>query len=264
MKRFAMLVAIVALSCAAAWSATLRFKNGTQITGILVSETASSVVVRDTSGVERTFDKSEIQGIDFSDSAAAPVASLPSPSYNSVPPEAGTSMEVPSGTEVSVRTNDAIDSTTARQGQSFSAVIAKDVTGTSGEVLIPKGADAELVLREVSGGNTTGSPELILDLQSVTTGGHRYEVSTSDLQQSNNRGLGKNKRTATMVGGGAVLGTLLGAIAGGGKGAAIGAVSGAAVGGTAQVLTKGKEVKVPSESVLTFKLDEPLHLEPAR
>lgn len=173
-------------------------------------------------------------------------------------------MVVPIGTEISVRTNDKIDSSESTEGQTFSAVIASDVTGTSGEVLVPKGADAKLVLRQVSSGNTTGSPELTLDLQSISTGGHRYDVSTADLQQSNNKGLGKNKRTATMVGGGAVLGTLLGAIAGGGKGAAIGAVSGAAVGGTAQVLTKGKEVKVPSETVLTFKLDEALHLDPAK
>ena len=73
-------------------------------------------------------------------------------------------------------------------------------------------------------------------------------------------GIGKNRRTAEMVGGGAALGTLLGAIAGGGKGAAIGAVAGAATGGTAQVLTKGKEVNSPAKTVLKFKLDRPLHL----
>jgi len=64
-----------------------------------------------------------------------------------------------------------------------------------------------------------------------------------------------------MVGGGALLGTLLGAIAGGGKGAAIGLLAGAAAGGTAQVLTKGREVRVPAETVLTFRLDQPLNLE---
>ena len=66
-----------------------------------------------------------------------------------------------------------------------------------------------------------------------------------------------------MVGGGALLGTLVGAIAGGGKGAAIGAASGAAAGAGAQVLTRGKAVKVPAESKLRFKLEEPLHLEAA-
>ncbi len=63
-----------------------------------------------------------------------------------------------------------------------------------------------------------------------------------------------------MVGGGAALGTLLGAIAGGGKGAAIGAVAGGAAGGTAQVLTRGKQVRVPAETILSFQLEKPLHL----
>ena len=85
-------------------------------------------------------------------------------------------------------------------------------------------------------------------------------MSTEDVTQSSKAGIGKNRRTAEMVGGGAVLGTLLGAIAGGGKGAAIGAAAGAAVGGTAQVLTKGKQVKVPAETILRFQLDRPIHL----
>jgi hypothetical protein len=204
-KRFAWLLLVLTF-ISAAWGATLKFKNGTQISGTLVSETATSVVVRDTAGVERTFDKSEIQGIDFSESNSG--------NYNSVPVKPGTSMTVPSGTEMSVRTNDKIDSSEATEGQTFSAVIASDVTGTSGEVLVPKGADANLMLRQLSSGDTTGSPQLILDLQSIKIGGRQYDVSTTDLKESNNKGLGKNKRTATMVGGGAVLGTLLGAIAG--------------------------------------------------
>jgi hypothetical protein len=169
-------------------------------------------------------------------------------------------LTIPSGTELSVRTNDAIDSRNASEGQTFSAVVANDVMGQNGDVLIPKGSDAELVLRKVSSGGTVSSGEMALDLQSVSVNGRRYDVSTEDLSKAGNRGIGKNRRTAEMVGGGAVLGTLVGAIAGGGKGAAIGAVAGAAAGGTAQVLTKGKEVKVPSETVLRFRLDQPLEL----
>jgi hypothetical protein len=261
-KRYSSLYLLVVLVAATAWGSTLRFKNGTQITGTLVSETSTSIVIRDQSGVERTFDKGEIRVIDFSDGDTSRSANR----NDNAPPalQARPSMVVPTGTQISVRTNDDIDSTTAHEGQRFSAVLANDVVGSSGEVLLRKGSDAELVLREVSSGGTTRSPDLTLDLQSVTTGGRTYRVSTTDLEKGNNSGIGKNKRTATMVGGGAVLGTLLGAIAGGGKGAAIGAVSGAAVGGTAQVLTKGKEVKVPSETVLNFKLDEPLHLEADR
>lgn len=170
---------------------------------------------------------------------------------------------LPAGSEIAIQTNEAIDSKTARVGQTFNAQVAQDAMGRSGEVLIPKGSDATLVIRQVSAGSTTGSPEIALDLNSITVGGRRYTVNTSDIQQGGNEGLGKNRRTAEMVGGGAALGTLLGAIAGGGKGAAIGAASGAAVGGTAQVLTKGKDVKVPAETVLKFKLDRALHLTPA-
>ena len=167
---------------------------------------------------------------------------------------------LPTGTEISIRTNETIDSRNARVGQTFNAQVAQDVLGSSGEVLIPKGSDASLILRELSSGGKTGSPELALDLDSMTVQGRRYTVSTTDLEKRGNQGIGKNRRTAEMVGGGAALGTLLGAIAGGGKGAVIGAVAGAAAGGTAQVLTKGKEVKVPAETVLKFKLDQPLDL----
>ncbi len=108
------------------------------------------------------------------------------------------------------------------------------------------------------------SPELVLDLQSIKIGDQRYLVSTADVSRGNDTGLGKNRRTATMVGGGALLGSVLGAIAGGGRGAAIGAIAGAAAGAGAQVLTRGKQVKVPAESVLTFKLDQPVKLVPER
>lgn len=170
-------------------------------------------------------------------------------------------MVVPTGSEIAVRTNEAIDSTTARANQKFSGTVEQDVTGSNGEVLVPKGSPAELIVRQVSSGGTTGSAQVALDLAAIDIGGQRYVVSTQDLQQSSNQGIGKNKRTGEMVGGGAALGTLLGAIAGGGKGAVIGAVAGAAAGGTAQVLTRGKEVKVPAETSLRFRLDKPLHLQ---
>ena len=167
---------------------------------------------------------------------------------------------VPAGTAISVRTNEAVDSRNASEGQTYSAVVVDDVKASSGEILIPKNSDAQLVIRKVATGGTTGSPELTLDLNSVSVNGRNYIVSTADVSKKGNSGIGKNKRTAEMVGGGAVLGTLLGAIAGGGKGAVIGAVAGAAAGGTAQVLTKGKEVKVPAETVLKFQLDQPVTL----
>ena len=169
-------------------------------------------------------------------------------------------MVVPQGAEIVVRTNEAIDSSSATEGRNFSGTVEKDVTASAGQVLVPKGSAAELAVTKVSSGGTTGSPEVALALHAIAIGGHRYVVNSADVQKGNEQGIGKNKRTGEYIGGGAALGTLLGAIAGGGKGAAIGAVAGAAAGGTAQVLTRGKEVKIPAESTLRFRLDQPLRL----
>jgi hypothetical protein len=169
-------------------------------------------------------------------------------------------MVVPLGAEIVVRTNEAIDSTTANEGQSFSGTVQEPVLNADGQVLIPKGSEVSLVVRRESTGGTTGSPELALGLDSINIRGHRYFVNSDPVERGNDQGLGKNRRTGKYVGGGAVLGTLLGAIAGGGKGAAIGAAVGAAAGGTAQVLTRGKEVRIPAETTLRFRLDDSLNL----
>jgi len=104
--------------------------------------------------------------------------------------------------------------------------------------------------------------EMTVDLDSVTVNGRRYVVASSDqaIEGGQREGIGKNRRTGKYVGGGAVLGTIIGAIAGGGKGAAIGAAAGGAAGAGAQVATRGHEVRVPAETLLTFRLDQPLQL----
>jgi hypothetical protein len=189
------------------------------------------------------------------DSDHPQVAERPADTYDS-----RDAMVVPEGTEIVVRTNEAIDSTTANEGQSFSGTVQNAVLSADGETLIPKGSDVSLVVRRVSTGGTTGSPEVALGLNSLDIQGQRYFVNSETVERGNDQGIGKNRRTGKYVGGGAVLGTLLGAIAGGGKGAAIGAMAGAAAGGTAQVLTKGKEVKIPAETTLRFRIDQPLNL----
>ncbi len=164
---------------------------------------------------------------------------------------------VPSGTTVSLRTNETIDSKQATNGQTFSAVVQRDVTGENGEVAIPKGSPAELAVAK-SGGKT------LLALSSVTVHGNRYMVESESVKGKNGKqGVGANRRTAEHVGGGALLGTVRGAIADGGKGAAIGAVGGAAAGGLVQEMTKGKS-RIPAECVLHFHLNEPLHLGSSR
>jgi hypothetical protein len=96
-------------------------------------------------------------------------------------------------------------------------------------------------------------------MRSVTVNGQTYLVVSEEVKETT--GLGRNKRTAQTVGGGAALGTLIGAAAGGGKGAVLGGIVGAAAGAAVQVLTQGKEVRIPAESVLRFQLDEPIRLQ---
>lgn len=162
-----------------------------------------------------------------------------------------------SGTTVEVRTNEAISVKDASDGRVFTGVVNQDVTGPDGAVAIPRGSNAQLIVRKIS------SAEMALDLESINVGGRRYVVDTAETTQtaeSRKEGLGTNKRTGKYVGGGAVVGTIIGAIAGGGKGAAIGAITGAAAGAGAQVLTRGKSVNVPAETVLSFQLNSPLRV----
>jgi hypothetical protein len=112
----------------------------------------------------------------------------------------------------------------------------------------------------MTSGGQTGSPEMVLDLQSITVDGRRYLVSANDVALESETGIGRNRRTAETVGAGAALGTIIGAIAGGGKGAAIGVLVGAAGGAGVQVLTRGRDVQVPAETALTFRLDRAVTL----
>jgi hypothetical protein len=117
-----------------------------------------------------------------------------------------------------------------------------------------------IIVSASKGGNIRGASDLVVSLGSVSVGGRRYEVETTDVGERGKAGIGANKRTATYTGGGAAVGAIIGAIAGGGKGAAIGAGAGAGAGALTQILTKGKAIRVPAESVLTFKLDKPLRI----
>jgi hypothetical protein len=169
--------------------------------------------------------------------------------------------ELPSGSEISVRTNEAIDSGTATEGQSFDAQVTRDAKDGNGDIVIPRGSRARIVIKSASkGGRFRGASDLILDLQSVVINGRPYAVDTAEISQKGKSGVGANKRTAEYTGGGAALGAIIGAIAGGGKGAAIGAGAGAGAGVLTQVLTKGGAIKVPAETVLTFGLDKPLRV----
>ena len=160
---------------------------------------------------------------------------------------------LPAGTSIVIRMIDDVDSERDRLGQTFRASVDEPVT-LNGQVVIPRGADviAKLVDDKQSG-KFEGRTVLTLDLMQVQVNGRMVDINTEDVSQSSSS---RGGRTAKVVGGTAALGAIIGAIAGGGKGAAIGAASGAAVGGGVQVLTKGQRVRIPSETRLTFTLQQ--------
>jgi hypothetical protein len=173
--------------------------------------------------------------------------------------------DLPAGAQIAIRTEETIDSGKAVEGQTFAAEIARNIVDADGDIVLPKGANALVVIRSASkGGKFKGTSDLVLDLKSVSVGGRQYMLDTVDLAQKGREGVGTNKRTAEFGGGGAAIGAIIGAIAGGGKGSAIGAGAGAGAGVLTQVLTKGGSIKVPAESILTFQLEKPLRVVAAR
>jgi len=173
---------------------------------------------------------------------------------------------VASGTEIPVRVDNGITANANSVGHVFPATVSSDVRDSSGNVAIPKGSPAELVVVKAADQNAASKAvnknAVTLDLQTITANGHRYLLSSNNTSTSGNAksGVGMNKRTGEYVGGGALAGVLIGAMAGGGKGAAIGALAGGAAGAGAEILTKGSEVKIPAESVLQFRLNQDLNL----
>lgn len=173
-----------------------------------------------------------------------------------------TTFVVPAGQEISVRTEETIDSGRAVEGQTFAGEVTRDVRDEAGHCVIPRGANAQIVIVSAArGGHFRGASDLVLDLGSVSVDGRRYTVATNAIAEKGHDGIGRNRRTAEFAGGGAAIGAIIGAIAGHGKGAAIGAGSGAGAGALTEILTKGGSIKVPAETTMTFRLERPLRVE---
>lgn len=173
------------------------------------------------------------------------------------PPPQPITVTIPESTIVTVRTSDAIDSSTSSTGQTFRASLDAPIV-VGDEVVVPKGLNVTLKLVNASSaGKFKGSSELTVSLESFAYQGKTYTVSTSDVQE---KGASRGKRSAEVIGGGAALGALIGGLAGGGKGAAIGAGVGAGGGTAVQALTKGQQVKIPSETRLDFTLHAPVEV----
>ncbi len=253
--------------------ATITTKDGTMVSGTVMANSGSEITLKGDDNIIRTIPMGSVRSVQYEEAPAAQEATAPpsgspppadrqAPPMQPMPPAPEARVyELPTGAHIAVRTDETIDSARAADGQAFSAQVSSDITDASGAVVIPRGSQARLVIVSASqGGRIRGASDLLLDLRSVTVGGREYQVDTGMLAKKGQSGIGANKRTAEYTGGGAALGAIIGAIAGGGKGAAIGAASGAGAGALTQILTKGSAIRVPAESVLTFRLEKPLRM----
>jgi hypothetical protein len=277
------LTAVVCLSASLALADSLELKNGSLIKGEYMGGTQTEISFRVGSSIQR-YPVSDIVSLRFeADSAPAParpatsspaptpapakpatVAPAPQPtlaarnsSSVSSNPATRDHVTVPAGTRLMVRTIDAVDSDKNQIGDKFQASLEEPLV-VNGTTIAPKGTIVYGRLEDAkSAGQLTGRSELRVSLTGIVLGGQTHPLVTGDYSLS---GDSRTASTARRAGGGAALGALIGAIAGGGKGAAIGAGVGAGAGTAVQVMTKGEQVHIPSETLLEFTLDQPAYL----
>lgn len=218
----------------------LKLKAGHAVQGTMVSATPQEVVFRGMDGTEKKYPASAVSGIDF--------ASITAPA-----PKPASVLTIPAGTQVTVRTIDAIEGKTAKAGMRYRASI-DDPVAVGSQAAIPKGSTCTLEVVSIDSGK-----ELALRLREVNVGGKAYSLST-EYAQVEAQGTSKTKKAVRRGVGLGGIGAGIGALAGGGSGAAIGAAVGAGVGALSAAGAKGKEINVPSESRLIFALKAPVPL----
>ena len=269
MKRFVRFVATAALGLlfvGAAVADTLELKDGRVLQGRYLGGT-QAVLRFELDGNVQAFSVNDVVALTFTHgggsvgAGAAAYAPAQAPVAQVQPVPAGGMVTIPAGQPMLVRMIDGVDSSKNHVGDIFHASLETDLT-VNDTLVARKGTDIYGRLAEAKeAGHLAGSSELQLELTRMVIDGRDYPVVSSDYTL---QGKGRGKNTAEKVGGGAALGAIIGAIAGGGKGAAIGAGVGAGAGGAVQVLTRGQQVKVPSETLLEFRLQQPATVTPVQ
>src|SRR6266566_10074209 len=274
-KRFftAIIVGLFFVSVAAA--DTLELKSGRVVQGKYLGGT-QHILRFEVNGEVQTFSTNDVVALTFTGRSSSPppapaavdapaVPPGPAPAAAPAPAPASAAangvVTIPAGQSILIRMIDGVDSSKNHVGDVFHASLETDLT--VGDTLVArKGTDVYGRLAEAQkSGNFSGRSELQLELTRLVIDGHDYPIVSSDYTL---QGKGQGSSTAKKVGGGAAVGAIIGAIAGGGKGAAIGAAAGGATGGAVQVLTKGAQVKIPSETLLEFRLQQPVSVTPSQ
>ncbi len=161
-------------------------------------------------------------------------------------------LTAPAGARVQVSITQTLSASRNNVGDGFSGTLSAPVTTADGAVVFPRGANVNGTVVAAKGrGRFKGAGDLGIQISSI----NGVAVSTSEYEKAV---AGKGKRSAAIIGGGAGLGALIGGLAGGGKGAAIGALAGGGAGTAGAAYTGNKDVVIPSESVITFRLTSPV------
>jgi hypothetical protein len=187
----------------------------------------------------------------------APAPAPTEPKVTAVPqPPAPVSVTIPAGTNLAIRVDQRISVKTSRAGDTFTGEVVSPVSDADGNMLVPKGSPVGGIVDAAhKRGRFKGSSMLELRLSSLTLNGTQYSLKTRDLAETKK---GKGKRSAAMIGGGAGLGMLIGGIASGGTGLLIGGLAGGGAGTAAAGLTGNRDLDIPAESIVHFKLSEDL------
>lgn len=187
----------------------------------------------------------------------AETPAAPAPASAPAPPPPPPPVVVPAGKVLTVTLDQTLNTKTASNGDVFAASLAEPVTVDGGTIL-PAGAKVSgTIVQAQSAGKFNGHALLQLTLDSVRLNGTRYSIQTSEFEEV---GKGRGKRTGIGAGGGAAFGAIVGALAGGGKGAAIGAVAGGGAGAAGAGFTGKKDIVLPAETRLHFKLAQPVSI----
>jgi hypothetical protein len=166
-------------------------------------------------------------------------------------------LSLPRGTQLRVRLHSDLSSETSHAGDTFTAGVSDNVLA-NGKVVIPRGARAVGAVVDAKAlGHFKGGALLSLRLDRVHTRWGSYPVATASIDHAEN---GKGKRSAGFIGGGAAFGALIGVLAGGGKGAAIGALAGGGAGTAGTAFTGNKQIVLPAETLLTFRLEHSVQI----
>ena len=241
---------------------TLELKDGRVIQGKYMGGTPRTLRFMVDNEV-KLFPVADVLAVTFGEAAASETPSKPAAAAAAQPAaktQAKTaastgSITVAAGTKLLVRMIDGVDSETNKVGDTFRASLEEDLV-VDETVVAPKGSDVTGRLVEAKeAGRLTGRSELKLELTELFVQGQAQPIVTGEYEVA---GKGRGGDTAKKAAIGAAVGAVVGAVAGGGKGAAIGAGVGAGAGTAVQVFTKGEQVKVPSETMLEFELQQPL------